>query len=133
MNLNCEFFKAYVQCALWSSTDNADESGGEPLDKNYNINHIGGKTLGQMSFDCEEFRLANAADLEFVQSFNMCDMAKAGHNFWLNRNRHGSGFWDEYFGTDEALRAAFTRLSNASKAFGCFNLYVGDNGMIYGD
>ena len=29
------FTIAYVEAALWSSTDNADESGGEPLDANY--------------------------------------------------------------------------------------------------
>lgn len=27
-----DFFKAYLECALWSSNDNADARGGEPLD-----------------------------------------------------------------------------------------------------
>lgn len=29
------FFDGYLECALWSSTDESDESGGKPMDCNY--------------------------------------------------------------------------------------------------
>lgn len=132
MNLNCEFFKAYVECSLWSSTDNSDpERGGDPLDKNYCLEDIEPATLAKMRADCEAFQAGNAADLELVQ--RLCDTAKAGHNFWLNRNEHGAGFWDEYFGEDKVVLGAFKRLDEASKVYGSFDLYVGDDGMIYGN
>jgi len=52
--------------------------------------------------------------------------AQAGHDFWLTRNGHGSGFWDgdwsEPYGE---------MLSNGSKAYGEFQIYLGDDGLIY--
>lgn len=45
------FFQSYIGCALWSSSDNQDE----PLDKNYNINHIAPECLKQMEEDCYDF------------------------------------------------------------------------------
>lgn len=124
------FTRAYIECALWSSTDNADDSGGEPLDKNYTADDIAPETFNRLVEDCTEFKHDNAQDLEAVSA--QIDSSRAGHDFWLNRNDHGSGFWDEYFGDDKNLRAAFVRLSDASKAHGCFDLYVGDDGKIHG-
>jgi len=50
------FTQAYIEAALWSSTDNSDESGGQPLDENYDISDIAPETLQQMIHqrrDCE--------------------------------------------------------------------------------
>ena len=35
-----EFTRGYIDAALWSSTDNSDEGGGQPLDSNYSVNDI---------------------------------------------------------------------------------------------
>lgn len=122
-----EFVDAYLTCALWSSNDESDEDGGEPLNENYNVEDFAPKTRAQMEQDCAAFWSDNLDDLKQVQG--ICDSSRAGHNFWFNRNRHGSGFWDEYYGDDAELRAAFDRLSKASKAYGTFSLYVvGDDG-----
>jgi hypothetical protein len=51
----------------------------------------------------------------------------AGHAFWLTRNGHGAGFWDGDWPEPHA-----SALDEASKAFGSFDLYVGDDGMIHG-
>jgi hypothetical protein len=123
------FTRAYIETALWSSTDNADESGGEPLDQNYSADDIAPAALAQMAEDCAAFQRDNAQDLEAVAE--ICDTSKAGHNFWLNRNGHGAGFWDEYFGDDADLRAAFTRLSDASKVYGSQDITVGDDGQLH--
>lgn len=116
------FFDAYVECALWSSTDESDESGGEPMDKNYGPEDIDSSTLARMRQDCERFQRDNAVDL---QASGLRD-ERAGHDFWLNRNGHGSGFWDE------GNAPVFQRLSNACKSFGEFDLIVGDDGKIHG-
>jgi hypothetical protein len=118
------FTAAYIECALWSSTD----TGGRPLDENYDRDDIAPDTLAQMTADCQAFQEANQADIDAAG----LSQDRAGHDFWLNRNGHGSGFWDEYFGPDETIREACLRLSVASKGYGSFDLYVGDNGQIYG-
>lgn len=116
------FTRAYVECALWSSTDNTTPQGGEPLDANYDIDDIDGDTLAQMVLDCRLFRADVHADLELSRLPD----SRAGHDFWLNRNGHGSGFWDE--GSDPC----FSRLSDAAHVYGSFDLYVGDDGKVYG-
>ena len=121
------FFDAYVECALRSTTDNADASGGEPLDRNYGPEDIEPGTLKRMREDCDQFQKDNEADL----AASGLSEAKQGHNFWLNRNGHGSGFWDEYF-NDSPEAEACARLSEACRPWETFDLYVGDDGMIYG-
>lgn len=122
------FTQAYIECALWSSTDNANEQGGEPLDANYGVEDIVSETLEKMREDCEAFQRDNADDLA------ACDLQsdRAGHDFWLNRNGHGSGFWDEGYRKDETINKALRRLSEASHTYGSVDLYVGDDGRIYG-
>jgi len=116
------FTRAYVECALWSTCDNSTDSGGEPFDKNYGPEDIAPETLARMAEDCRQFQEDNAADL----SESGLSDSRAGHDFWLNRNGHGSGFWDE--GDD----ACFRRLSDASNVWGTFDLHLGDDGQIYG-
>jgi hypothetical protein len=50
-----EFFTAYIEAALWSSTDESDDSGGEPLDKHYDETDIAPETLAKMGADCAAF------------------------------------------------------------------------------
>jgi hypothetical protein len=60
------FTLAYLGCALWSSTDNATPSGGEPLDANYNETDITWKSLRSMVADCKAFQADNAALLSLA-------------------------------------------------------------------
>lgn len=122
------FFLAYVEAALWSSNDNSDESGGEPLDSNFDSEDIDEATKEQMRKDCNEFIDANASDLAASE----LSVAKCGHNFWLNRNGHGAGFWDDCNRSKPGQPEACDRLSDASRAAGTFDLYVGDDGKIHG-
>ena len=52
--------------------------------------------------------------------------AQAGHDFWLTRNGHGSGFWDGYWSEPYG-----DMLSKGSKHYGAFETYLGDDGKIY--
>ncbi len=113
-----KFTQAYVECALWSSIDDD----GTPLDANYDALNIAPETWRQMLADCAAFQESCAADLEDYPAAN------AGHDFWLTRNHHGAGFWENDFGTPEACK----RLTECAHAYGEFNLYIGDDGMIYG-
>lgn len=115
-----DFTRAYVECALWSSNDNADESGGEPLDKGRDASDVAQDSLVKMVEECKDFREANAELLAQAG-----DDSQNGRDFWLTRNGHGGGFWDRGHGTvgDE--------LTKAAKVYGSRDLYVGDDGKVY--
>jgi hypothetical protein len=124
-----EFTRAYIECALWSTNDESDEQGGDPLDENYTIQDLSPACLKKMTDDCAKFQRAHAAELVdenylHVNKFSALEIG--GHDFWLTRNGHGAGFWDGDWKKDvgEALTAA-------SKKYGEVNLYVGDDGKIH--
>ena len=122
-----KFTTAYIECALWSTTDNSTESGGLPLDQHYSPGDIAPETLARMTEDCRQFQEDNRADL----ASSGLSMERQGQDYWLNRNGHGAGFWDEYMaGSVEG--DACRRLSEASKVWGDFDLFVGDDGQIHG-
>ena len=114
-----KFTRAYIEAALWSSTDNFDESGGSPLDCNYGIEDIAPETLASILEDCKAFQLDHADDIGG-------NLEQAGHDFWLTRNHHGAGFWDGDWPDDVG-----ERLTEASHVYGNVDLYVGDDGLIY--
>ena len=53
--------------------------------------------------------------------------SQIGHDFWLTRNGHGSGFWDRDCGTP-ASRDALTLLA---QRFDIQDWYVGDNAILH--
>jgi hypothetical protein len=110
-----EFTKAYLETALWSSSDDDDK----PLDE-YNSTDIADETINEMIKDCEKFQSENCEDIS-------SDLSRAGHDFWLTRNHHGAGFWDGDWEIEIGKK-----LTKASETYGEFTLYVGDDGKIYG-
>jgi hypothetical protein len=117
------FFDAYVECALWSSTNDK----GVPLDQDHVPADIDRASFEKMRADCEKFQRENE---EWLQPENVNTRygvdAQAGHDFWLTRCGHGCGFWD-----GDWSEPAATKLTEASKRFGDVDLYVGDDGKIY--
>jgi hypothetical protein len=126
-----EFFDAYIEAALWSTNDASDESGGEPLDKNYDASDIDKHSHNELKREARRFFDDNIDDIQAgpfsgKRRHGGNAYAAAGHDFWLTRNGHGVGFWDGDWPEPEA-----TRLTDASKEYGEVNLYVGDDGKIY--
>ena len=120
------FTRAYVTAALWSSTDDQ----GEPLDGSHGPDDIAPDTLQRMANDCAAFQRDNATLLERAYR---CYPAKewspqeqAGHDLWLTRNGHGTGFWDRGIGP------VGDHLTEKANAMASFYLYVGDDNMIHG-
>ena len=106
---------------LWSTNDESDESGGDPLDQNYTVDQIAKKTQEKMLADCQAFYDANWEILR-NPTFG-CPADWAGHEFWLNRNGHGE------FGTEDCSKDGISmcfrnRLSKSAKSFEEVNLYV---------
>ncbi len=54
-------------------------------------------------------------------------LEQLGHDFWLTRNGHGTGFFDRETGTEESRDA----LTTLSKVFGDCDCYAGDDGLLY--
>ncbi len=107
-----KFLAAYIECALWSSTDDSDDAVGEPLDENYDRSDLSEECLESFRKDCAAFLADNFDDLADI------DLEQAGHDFWLTRNRHGAGFWDR------GLGELGERLTDACKPYGSVFLYA---------
>jgi len=136
-----EFLDGYIEAALWSSTDESDDGGGEPLDKNYGEGDIAPETLARMRADCAAFLndrlggrlIAIAERLEVEGRWSLpsgagCTVMKyAGHDLWLTRNGHGAGFWD-----GDWSKGIADGLDKLAKRFGTFDLYVGDDELVHG-
>lgn len=108
------FLRGYIDAALWTSTDHETD---KPLDKDFDCSDISLDALTAMKADCDRFQTENEGDL--VAS-NLSEEDQ-GYNFWLSRNRHGSGYWDKV--NDERIG---DHLHIAAKAFGEASLYVSD-------
>ncbi len=116
-----EFLQGYIECALWSSTDNRDENGGDSLDR-FDVDDIDPKCLERMIKDCADFM--DALMDEYYDKGG--DNSQAGHDFWLTRNRHGAGFWDR------GLGEIGDDLTEIAHSYGETSLYLGDNDIIDG-
>ena len=122
MGCSEEFFRAYVGAALWSSNDDD----GEPLDDGRDESDVAPEALASMRKDCDAFCDAHAELLAQVPAKHQWSSDELnGHDFWLTRNGHGVGFWDRGYG------ALGERLSEACRAYGGCDLYVGDDGKIH--
>lgn len=112
-----EFTKACLECALWSSCDWDSQV---PLDEDYDIEDFNADTLAELVQDCKDFQEHYA---ETWRAIGMSD-SQAGHDFWLTRNGHGTGFWDR------GLGEVGEQLSEACKPYGSVDLYACD-GEVY--
>lgn len=124
-----EFIRAYLECALWSST--GDD--GEPLEREYGIDDIDPNDRRRMEQEAGRFWIRNSERWANLPSRACSDGtwgpdALAGHDFWLTRNGHGAGFWDrpEYWGEANA-----EALTNASRDAGPSDLLTDDDGRLY--
>lgn len=102
-------FAAYLETMRWTEEE---EIGGAPLSP---------ELLHQSRDDCASF-WAQAKCLIDTSS----ERIRAGRDFWLTRNGHGAGFWDGNWPEhgDE--------LTALAEQFKSVDLFVGDDGLVYG-
>ena len=108
------FTRAYIEAALFSTTDESDEQGGEPLDRNYGESDFAPETMQLIIEDCDDFQkrfghLIEDDDSPAINKWGRDSLA--GHDFWLTRE-----------GRRRILGWRRTE----------FELIVGDDGLIYG-
>jgi hypothetical protein len=123
---------------LWSETDNADESGGEPLDANYTPEDIDTDSLRELSKRFQSF-VAEAEQLiaqKVGNDWSSIDDFYTGpgngeyqteHHFILTANGHGCGFWE----TSDWPEEVGEILTALAKKHSEIHADVGDDGKIY--
>lgn len=113
-----EFTRSYLETALWSSFD----ENGNPLEDNYEIGDFSREAIQKAIRECDDFRTSNEADLEAGGR----DADYNAHDFWLTRNRHGTGFWD-----GDYPEPIGRRLTEAAHSYGEINIVIGDDGKLH--
>lgn len=130
-----DMLRGYMVCAVWVGLDwtavDRGEQNPDPLDQNYDVDDIGDEARAKIRVDIVDFVEHNRADLDLyaeLRSFNPAEGSVwdyAGHDFYLSRNGHGTGFWDR--GNDPV----FERLHQATKPYGSQELDIDDDGKLY--
>jgi hypothetical protein len=111
-----EMTRHYLVCALWSSTGDNDE----PLDAEHDITDIEPESVANADTDCLAFLAKHGDDIGTRYE-------QAGHDFWLTRNGHGAGFWEE----SDWPKEAGQRMTATCEQFGEADIYKGDDGLLY--
>lgn len=126
MAINIEtFLQGYVGAALWSTHDYRDENDSEGYSLDDEFSKVSEACGKAMRDDCTDFVDAQKALLEQFKDETGADDWRLGFLFWLTREGHGSGFWDEKSGCDVG-----DTLSDACKPYGEFPLYGDFDAMV---
>lgn len=115
-----DFTRAYIEAALWSSTDELTDDGGEPMDDRFELSS---EVIEKAVRDCKRFREVAGSLLD-----EHPDPTMGAHDFWLTRNGHGAGFWD---GDWPVNGDVLSGMVGWQTEFGEVSLYVGDDGKVY--
>jgi len=112
---------AYLEAVLFTEADNGENDGA--IANNHGYSDFSTEATEQVQADIDIF-IEKASELlpENQES-------QTGHDLWLNRNRHGSGFWDDpgTYGDYETAE----KLSEIAISMGERWAYVGDDNKIY--
>jgi hypothetical protein len=85
------------------------------------VDTVPAETIDKARLDCTRFVEENEPDID-ATGMNSKDI---GYLFWLNRNGHGTGFWDR---EPEDVNE---RLSKSCEKFGEMYIYRGDDNEFY--
>src|SRR5271155_1781538 len=124
------FTRSYIEAMLFSTNDESDEGGGEPLDRNYSASDIAPETMELIVEDCADFQkrfgqlITDEPEVRGEEKWGRWELA--GGDYWFTREGHGSGFWDGDWPKNG------DELTKAAKSYGPFELYVEDGVISYG-
>lgn len=114
-----QFVAGYLRCATWAS--------GEEIDGN----SYAKETVSAMQNDCIAFYRDNKKLLD--DATKVCSSETLGHDFWLTRCHHGSGFWDRKELEYKNIGQKLTNVVGHGTKYPSRDLYLGDDGLIYID
>jgi hypothetical protein len=127
-----DMFDAYLTAMLFTSTDESDESGGQPLDDNYTTADVSDEAKGKLRVIVEAYARKHGATIAACvgkrgrHSRRECDWSLAGHCLWMAQAETGCGFTDGDWPDTEGKI-----LDDAADELDRIDAYVGDDGKIY--
>lgn len=129
-----EFVEGFVEAMLHSSYDQSDDSGGEPLNKNYDSSDIDHHTMDRIYADCRSF-LHSAGPWLTEERFKGARLGsleqRAGYDFWHTRTGSGVGFWDGDWEGEDGSHTSPGPLTGRARAYGNVDAYIGDDEKIH--
>jgi hypothetical protein len=117
-----KFLAGYIGAALWSTTDCRDEEGNETYTLDDEFDSVSDACKASMLSDCEDFINANRETLEAFKDATGREDEYLGHDFWLTREGHGTGFWDRLPNGHEQSELGDI-LTDAAKVYSSFPLF----------
>lgn len=103
-----DFTLGYLECARWCGIISPEE-GPEYNEEDFDLEDFTIASLKAAAKDCDDFRDGGGIEdlLEQMQDLTDRPEDHMGHDFWLSRNGHGTGFWDRGAGdVGDKLHAA---------------------------
>ena len=138
------FTQAYIEAIFWIenapgvSTEEWQGTFEHPegsIPDDVGFSDIAPETLAAITADCKAFQETNAALLEEAYELDADGTAytpeRAGHDFWLNRNGHGCGFWSRSFEGGFDIGDRLSKCCGWRSNFGEVSVYLGDDGKVY--
>jgi len=111
-NVN-EILNSYLETAFWTDEDI------QPELKEKSFSDVDINSINQAKEDIKTF--LQQAKKEATDELEKYDSSSIGHNFWLSRNGHGAGFFDDYS----------DKLQEIAEKMETIHIYVGDDGKVY--
>jgi len=108
---------SYLECALWTNDEEEDFIGKTIYD-------FSAKSRKLVTSEIKWF-MTIASD-ELGSALDDISDKSIGHDIWLTRNGHGTGFWDRDY--DKEVEELLVELS---KELDFTDIYVGDDDLIY--
>ena len=119
------FTRAFIEALFWTESDKDDI----PADAGYA--DLSSSALDAIRADCARFQKENEPYLAQAYARPGYDEARAGHDFWLTRNGHGTGFWDRDELDAGDLGAKLASFCGFGTDFDQMDAYMGDDGKVY--
>ena len=119
-----EMTTAYLEVAFWTENESFKEDGYPHVEAKWSQ-----AAIISAEKVCNKFYEYNADLIEVLSKSKEYNpessvLQRAGHDLWLTRNGHGTGFWDRSMGEvgEKLAKAA----SNLSQSY----VYVSDDGFL---
>lgn len=116
-----EFLDGYLECLLWCGVFKETDEGPEDRGELYDEAEIDNAAMKEIVEDCAAFYEVNAEAMAILIEHHNTDWGRMGHDFYLSRNGHGTGFWDRGYGEMGDM------LHKEAKVYGSFTLFVGQD------
>lgn len=121
-------YEGYLAAAFWlSPEDPSDAIGYTKMEENHFFTDVAPGSQELIRAEVDAFLDAAGTDAERLLGEDLVpDASWIGHDIWLTRNHHGTGFWDR--GYPDGIGERLTALA---QGMGEVSLVLGDDGLIY--